>query len=662
MSHARPAVRIGLLAVLLSAILPAVDYYVSPTGSNGSNGLTLGTAFLTINYAATKVNPGDRVLIADGTYNGAVTVSRSGNASAYITFKSINRWGAKVVANTGSDGFAIDANYIEVDGLDVTNPGGHGINCEGQHHIRVLNCHVHHCGNSGISGAWSDFYHFEGNVCNNNANLSWYSGISIYEAKSIGDNSPGFHIIIRGNICYGNLTAPANGPHTDGNGIIIDDWNYTQNPGTPYPFTALVENNICFNNGGAGLKVCWSDNITFRNNIAFKNNTDTVNNGTYRGDLYCQDSRGIVWVNNISWASPGAGILSYNTAMMDKGNASGNTTTANIWRNNLFFNGTVGQSSIATGDGSTPTLIGNLSGVNPQFVAPGITGTADFHLQAGSPAIDAGSAVHGIPATDRDGNARPVGAAVDIGSYEFGSGGGGNVAPVLATPIPDRSATVGVAFSYTVPSGTFTDANGDTLTWSSNEALAWLSFNAATRVFSGTPAAGNVGSATITVTVSDGSLSASDSFVLTVAAAADTTPPATPASPGASSTTSATPTLSGTTEAGATVRIYDNGTLIATVVANGAGAWSYAVAPALAVGTHALTVVAADASGNASAASAPTTITVAAVADSGVSAPADRAAGSACGAGGLAALLLSCIALLRFAGRRASRRNLVVLG
>jgi len=106
-----------------------------------------------------------------------------------------------------------------------------------------------------------------------------------------------------------------------------------------------------------------------------------------------------------------------------------------------------------------------------------------------------------------------------------------NDTPVLASAIPDQTATVGVAFSYVVPEGTFTDVDNASLTWSSNEALDWLSFTAATRTFSGTPAAGDVAATTITVTASDGSLSASDSFVLTVGAAANTAPTITTTKP-----------------------------------------------------------------------------------------------------------------------------------
>ncbi len=43
----------------------------------------------------------------------------------------------------------------------------------------------------------------------------------------------------------------------------------------------------------------------------------------------------------------------------------------------------------------------------------------DLHLEAGSPALDAGTA-DGAPATDLEGRARPCGSSVDIGAYEQG--------------------------------------------------------------------------------------------------------------------------------------------------------------------------------------------------------------------------------------------------
>jgi hypothetical protein len=67
--------------------------------------------------------------------------------------------------------------------------------------------------------------------------------------------------------------------------------------------------------------------------------------------------------------------------------------------------------------GSTPTgmtLSANLLGTNPLLVNPG---SFDFHLQATSPAIDAGATISSLTA-DHDGNNRPQGASHDIGAYE----------------------------------------------------------------------------------------------------------------------------------------------------------------------------------------------------------------------------------------------------
>jgi len=64
--------------------------------------------------------------------------------------------------------------------------------------------------------------------------------------------------------------------------------------------------------------------------------------------------------------------------------------------------------------------------------------------------------------------------------------------PVVSAAISDQTNTEDTAWSYTVPVGAFSDADGDTLTYTATlangDALpSWLSFNAATRTFSGTP-------------------------------------------------------------------------------------------------------------------------------------------------------------------------------
>ncbi len=93
-----------------------------------------------------------------------------------------------------------------------------------------------------------------------------------------------------------------------------------------------------------------------------------------------------------------------------------------------------------------------------------------------------------------------------------------NTAPTVATPIPDQNARVGAPFSYTFPANTFNDADRDPLIYSATGRPAWLSFNPATRTFTGTPAA--VGAPAVTVTASDGNGgSVSDTFTIAISAA-----------------------------------------------------------------------------------------------------------------------------------------------
>jgi len=404
----------------------ATNYYVSPLGSNINNGLTPLTAFQTIDFAANQTIAGDTVNIGDGTYSNT-SINVSGNTSGYIVFKSTNIWGAKIVSTSGSPALSINGNYIEINGLEVTNPQGHGINAENTHHVSVLNCHVYNCGNSGITLGHNpnntipnpcDYYRVEGNLTHNNAQLGFYSGISIYHAIAL-DNAPGFHIIIRNNTSHSNITLPTSSDHRDGNGIIVDDFNFTQyDAATPalgyYNSQTLIENNLCYNNGGGGIKIVWTDHVTVRNNTVYRNAVDNLDPGTYKGNIYVQQARDCKFINNISYCDP---TVNPNiSAIMDKGLPSGSSTIPNLWSYNLLYDGTsAGNNNIDTGDGSTPTISDNISG-DPLFLVESITSTADFHLQAASPAINAGIDSD-APLTDKDGFTRTL--PIDIGCYEY---------------------------------------------------------------------------------------------------------------------------------------------------------------------------------------------------------------------------------------------------
>lgn len=107
------------------------------------------------------------------------------------------------------------------------------------------------------------------------------------------------------------------------------------------------------------------------------------------------------------------------------------------------------------------------------------------------------------------------------GTYVNMNVGAANRAPVVSSALPDQTAAEGAVFTYTVPTGAFTDPDsGDVLSYSATLAdgsplPSWLSFNASTRVLSGTPP--SVGSLSVRITARDSaSLSVSDVFDLVV--------------------------------------------------------------------------------------------------------------------------------------------------
>ncbi|WP_460077456.1 putative Ig domain-containing protein, partial [Roseibium sp. ROS1] len=99
-----------------------------------------------------------------------------------------------------------------------------------------------------------------------------------------------------------------------------------------------------------------------------------------------------------------------------------------------------------------------------------------------------------------------------------------NDAPVISLALEDQSTPQGSTWTYTVAANAFTDVDGDALTYSAvlldGSALpAWLSFDAATRTFSGIPPQDFSGTLSLKVVASDGNASADDVFDLVVNAA-----------------------------------------------------------------------------------------------------------------------------------------------
>ncbi|NJO98889.1 MAG: hypothetical protein HC764_25220, partial [Pleurocapsa sp. CRU_1_2] len=84
-----------------------------------------------------------------------------------------------------------------------------------------------------------------------------------------------------------------------------------------------------------------------------------------------------------------------------------------------------------------------------------------------------------------------------------------NDAPILETAIANQTAIEDSGFSFTFPENTFKDVDiRDVLTYTAtladgSELPSWLSFNAETRTFNGTPVNENVGTLSIKITATD---------------------------------------------------------------------------------------------------------------------------------------------------------------
>lgn len=240
------------------------------------------------------------------------------------------------------------------------------------------------------------------------------------------------------------------------------------------------------------------------------------------------------------------------------------------------------------------------------------------------PPLSEGSHSFTITATDALGNVSPLSAAysvtVDLTApavptiVNAADDVGAIRTPVLANGVTDD----------TTPTLTGTAAANVTVTIFDGGAQIGFTTSDAAGAWSFTPATPlGVGAHTFTAVASDAAGNASGAsagFALTI----DTSPPNVPVLvsvtddvgtiQGSLATGAVTddvqPTLAGTADAGATIAVFDSGVLVGNATADGTGAWSVTLPAGLATGAHALTVIASDAAGNASAATTAFTLNV----------------------------------------------------
>ena len=372
-----------LCAALAAAPAQAATRYVSPAGDDAAAG-DAAHPWRGFPRATAALKPGDLLVILPGEYRDTLTLAISGAPGKPIRIAGRGR--PRIVGY--ANGIDVSGAWLEITGLDARATGeASAVQLKGAHHVRVADVWAHDSACAGIGAVGTDHLLIEENrVWGNARRAPWQcSGVSIYEPVAV-DAAPGFHNVIRRNRSWDNMNvvvddaiSHSNGHTTDGNGIIIDDFEHSQSPGVPYRYGTLVAGNTVFDNGGRGVHVFKSRNVVLVGNVAYLDLKDR-NLQRPAAEISAVMSAGVTVLDNI--AVPRGS----DPTMMDAYAAG-----ADAWDANLA---TGPQPWSAPRSAAKPGAR-TITGRDPRFVRPTTDpATADFTLRPDSPARRAGIAVH----------------------------------------------------------------------------------------------------------------------------------------------------------------------------------------------------------------------------------------------------------------------------
>jgi hypothetical protein len=385
----------------------------------------------TIQAAINAANNGDTVLVAPGTYleninfNGkAITVASSGGPSVTIIDGNAN--GSVVTFNTGETTASV------LNGFTIRNGLRNGLWGAG---ILVVSASPKITGNI---------------VTGNHAAV----GIGI----TVNGGSP----VIRNNTISGNNQAGAGDGGQGGGGVLV--WGDSSTVTAPQIIGNTISNNsMALGGSGGGISIIYFSSPLIQGNLIQGNTAYNGGGGisvqTYNSATIVQN----IIVNNSSlgggsggglWVSPSSSAETFVNNTIAANTAFDNSS--GIFVTGFGQDATFTNNIIVAANGETAVTCNSLySSVSPSFshndafsisgqAWAGICDTtsnpgnissdplfvnstgADFHLQAGSPAIDAGdNSAPNLPKTDYDGNTRILDgnndclSTVDLGAYEL---------------------------------------------------------------------------------------------------------------------------------------------------------------------------------------------------------------------------------------------------
>lgn len=385
---------VALLAVAMAG--PAAEGAAGPaprTWHVGPHG-----KYATVQAAADLARPGDTVAIEAGTYPGGLTVRRDGAPGRPIRFAGIG--GTAVL--TGAGGLAVGGHgWLEFTDVTVAGSTRFGVYADGAHdlvfdrfgvdgsrdgglvlvgtrRVRVANCDIRGTNARGTSAdhealsiaSGSSDVEVSGCRVHDNGEegidvkYDDAARVKIHHNVVTGNRGPDIYVDSSSTVdVYANVVGGTREATKAGIGLAVEDYSESR-----LLSDIRVFDNLSTGNAQAGLSL-WVESTGTMRNLTIVNNTFA---GNARGSL-----------------------------LLDADRFAGRNTL----RNNVFGDGPVDAGPFAADH--------NFAG-NPGFADPA---RGDYHLAAGSAAVDAGSPER-APAFDLDGVARPVGGGFDIGAYE----------------------------------------------------------------------------------------------------------------------------------------------------------------------------------------------------------------------------------------------------
>ena len=282
--------------------LRAAVHYVSPNGSDSDSG-SQSYPFATIQHADRVVQPGDTVVVLNGTYSGDILLQSSGTAASPITYVAQNKWQAKLVGTTSGDGTAVirvTGGHLIIKNFDITGKDAAGILLASSgttaSHNQAIGNYVHDlvtpCDsdggsalNTGGGNDYSGISHddFIGNLVVNihpPSGCTANTSAGIYEAVPYGVVANNIVMNVGGaaiqswhnayhETFFGNVAMNSK------DGIVVGDGDA---PGGVTNDYTLVQNNITINNSYCGI--C-EDGLTGTHNIY----TDNLSYGNHSNIL-----------------------------------------------------------------------------------------------------------------------------------------------------------------------------------------------------------------------------------------------------------------------------------------------------------------------------------------------------------------------------------------